>query len=608
MLMKRLVCALIVSALILSMVPGLANEASLNGYDKKNKTYDYVLFGNFPTQADGTESGILWRVLSAADDSAYLLSDLILEARRIDPQPYPYSGWQKSELYKYLNGEFEKKAFSDAEQTALILNEDEGAVTLPTIDDVRNADYGLGTNDSRQAQSTEYAKANGLFVYQGKKQYSPYWTRTPSTDHAYAHRKVMDDGKTGYHCVETVNIGMRPAITIDLSQVMIVSGSGSKDDPYQLSVSGSAPDSPAESVPENDKQESEPENDGNAENTQPVQEDAASDEPKTDAATSDGDQTAQNTQNDAGISQTSDTSSAAQAYNEHFTGLTAEGFMPQGAEEFIYEDSENGLWLYASENIRIEIQRKTDTSKKSRPQRWLEADIFVRSGADDFMKVYYNDKENPKKEVEVIRMAKSNHLVFAINSDWYYYRVKRNTPKRTMAVGVILREGKILYDDPAKKSGSSVPNRDILALYPDASLKAMDYNAMNAQQLADDGAYDVLSFGPVLLNDGEVTAQTKDISSRQSDNPRMGIGLVEPGHYVAIMMEGRISESKGCTLIEFAQLFQKKNCVSAYNLDGGGTATMMFMGEYINKLGSYTADKRLQIEVLGIGQSDKVQP
>ena len=203
MLMRRLVCALIVSALILSIVPGVAQEASLNGYNKKNKTYDYVIFGNFPTQADGTESGIVWRVLNATDDSAYLLSDLILEARRIDPQPYPYCGWQKSEMYTYLNGEFKQKAFSEAEQMALILNEDEGTVTLPTIEDVRNADYGLGTNDSRQAQSTEYAKANGLFVYQGKKQYSPYWSRTVSTDHAYAHRKVMDDGKTGFHCVET---------------------------------------------------------------------------------------------------------------------------------------------------------------------------------------------------------------------------------------------------------------------------------------------------------------------------------------------------------------------------------------------------------------------
>lgn len=606
MLMRRLVCALIVSALILSIVPGVAQEASLNGYNKKNKTYDYVIFGNFPTQADGTESGIVWRVLNATDDSAYLLSDLILEARRIDPQPYPYCGWQKSEMYTYLNGEFKQKAFSEAEQMALILNEDEGTVTLPTIEDVRNADYGLGTNDSRQAQSTEYAKANGLFVYQGKKQYSPYWSRTVSTDHAYAHRKVMDDGKTGFHCVETVNIGMRPAITIDLAKVMIVLGSGSKDDPYQLSVSGSVSD--IESIPENDQQESEPDSNINSNEAQTIQDEAPSGEPEMDADAADGNQTAPDAQNNASISLTNDAPDVNQAFNEHFTGLTAEGFMPQGTEEFIYEDSENGLWLYASENLRIEIQRKTNTSKKNRPQRWLEAEIFVRSGADDFMKVYYNDKENPKKEVEIIKMAKSNHLVFAINSDWYYYRVKRNTPKRTMTVGVILREGKILYDDPAKKSGSSVPNRDILALYSNASMKVMDYNAMNAQQLADDGAYDVLSFGPVLLSDGEVTAQTKDISSRQSDNPRMGIGLVEQGHYVAIMMEGRISESKGCTLIEFAQLFQEKNCVSAYNLDGGGTATMMFMGKYINKLGSYTADKRLQIEVLGIGQSDKVQP
>ena len=75
---------------------------------------------------------------------------------------------------------------------------------------------------------------------------------------------------------------------------------------------------------------------------------------------------------------------------------------------------------------------------------------------------------------------------------------------------------------------------------------------------------------------------------------------------MSILVEGRVSASKGCTLVELAELFIQKGCVSAYNLDGGGTASMMFMGEYLNQLGNYTADKRTQIEVLGIGQSENV--
>ena len=199
MFKKWLICVLCVSVLLISAIPGRALETQLSGYDDKTKSYVYVSFGRFPTSADGTEENVIWRVLSVSGQEAYLLSDLILEARRIDPQPYPYCGWQKSEMFAYLNGDFMRTAFSTREISALVLNEDGGTVTLPTIDDLRNADYGLGTNDSRQAQSTDYAKANGLFVYQGRKQYSPYWSRTQSTDHAYAHRKVMDDGKTGYH-------------------------------------------------------------------------------------------------------------------------------------------------------------------------------------------------------------------------------------------------------------------------------------------------------------------------------------------------------------------------------------------------------------------------
>ena len=116
----------------------------------------------------------------------------------------------------------------------------------------------------------------------------------------------------------------------------------------------------------------------------------------------------------------------------------------------------------------------------------------------------------------------------------------------------------------------------------------------------------MLSFGPVLLNDGEITPQTVKISAKQQDNPRSGIGMVSPGHYVAIVMEGSSTISVGCTIKEFAELFQARGCSVAYNLDGGGTASMMFMGKYLNKMGWYKANARKQVEALGLGISEQV--
>ena len=194
-----------------------------------------------------------------------------------------------------------------------------------------------------------------------------------------------------------------------------------------------------------------------------------------------------------------------------------------------------------------------------------------------------------------------------MNADWYYYRVLRNASAKVMPVGIIIREGNILYNDPAKKLWSTIPNRDILAIYPDGNMEGYDYNGTTADELVARGAYDVLSFGPVLVNNGEITEQTLNISARQKDNPRSGIGMVSPGHYVSIVMEGKRQVSSGCTVKEFAELFQAKGCTVAYNLDGGGTASMMFMGKYLNKMGQFQANARKQIEALGFVVSEQVQ-
>jgi len=648
-MLKTSKCLMVLTALVLILSAcALAQDASgIGGYDAKARTWDYVSFGRYPTGKDGAVEPVLWRVLSVEDDQAYLLSEYILFAHRVDPNCYPvnkksepYGGWETSELFNYLNDEFLNTAFDAAEQDALAETPDGGRVTLPEIDDIRNKKYGFDQEKKRQAQSTEYAKENGLFVYQGAKRYSPWWSRTPSESKQYAHRRVMDNGKLGFISVEVKNLGVRPAIMLRLDKIAAVTGSGTVEDPFvpvlePVSLTGAdqaapAEDDAADAAPADEADDSAAPVEDDAADAAPADEadDAAApvEDDAADAAPADeADDAAAPVEDDAADAAPDDEADDAaapmedeaadkavsfpSAYASLFPGLTDEGFLPAGEPEFVYEDQKTGLWLYASQDLRIEIALKTAQPKKNRPWRWYEADIYVRPGSGEYMKAYYNeDDPRTKKTEQIIRIARANGLVFAINSDWYYYRVQRNAKKRTMSVGVILRQGEVLYDDPAKKSATTIPNRDILALYPDASLEVYDYNGVTAQELKTKGAYDVLSFGPVLLSGGEVTAQALAISARQSDNPRCGIGLVEKGHYVSVMMEGRTSRSKGCTVKEFAELFKNKGCVSAYNLDGGGTACMMFMGEYITDMGSgYRAEARKQTEVLGIGHTDRLK-
>ena len=126
--------------------------------------------------------------------------------------------------------------------------------------------------------------------------------------------------------------------------------------------------------------------------------------------------------------------------------------------------------------------------------------------------------------------------------------------------------------------------------------------------MIDLGAYDVYSFGPYLMKDGKLSQQAYD--ANESKNPRCALGMVEPGHYVYIMAEGRMKgRSQGLTMKELAKLMRAKDCEVAINLDGGQTAVLIFMGQQLNKFGSYDGGKtnsRPTCEVMGVGYSEQV--
>ena len=70
----------------------------------------------------------------------------------------------------------------------------------------------------------------------------------------------------------------------------------------------------------------------------------------------------------------------------------------------------------------------------------------------------------------------------------------------------------------------------------------------------------------------------------QGTNPRTGIGMISANHFVFVVVDGRSpGYSRGVTLTEFAQIFQELGCSTAYNLDGGGSSTLYFMGELVNE-------------------------
>lgn len=161
-------------------------------------------------------------------------------------------------------------------------------------------------------------------------------------------------------------------------------------------------------------------------------------------------------------------------------------------------------------------------------------------------------------------IAEENKAIFAINGDYCGFRDD----------GVIMRNGRLL-----RENGRDY-GRYSLVIDKDGSLLIIDEKDLSKEKLDEIGAVQCFSFGPTLVVDGEVNIC--ETSTSKNYNPRTAIGQIESLHYIFIVADGRTDESKGMKFPELAEEFLKRGCTVAYNLDGGGSATMWFNGRVIN--------------------------
>jgi exopolysaccharide biosynthesis protein len=168
-------------------------------------------------------------------------------------------------------------------------------------------------------------------------------------------------------------------------------------------------------------------------------------------------------------------------------------------------------------------------------------------------------------------IARDYNAILAINGDYFGARDD----------GIIIRNGEV-YRDEGVRTG--------LAIYTDGHMEVYDETETSAEELLENGVWNTYSFGPALLVDGEIpdnvdTYEVEDNPEHpiQGRDPRTAIGIIDENHFVFVVVDGRDEGySKGVTLEEFAQIMQDLGCTTAYNLDGGGSSTMYFMGELVN--------------------------
>ena len=150
------------------------------------------------------------------------------------------------------------------------------------------------------------------------------------------------------------------------------------------------------------------------------------------------------------------------------------------------------------------------------------------------------------------------------------------------------------FEDPDGKGNGSIPNTMVVyegeIYYAGKGVQdgfvgfdadhIMHVGKMTAKDVQEKNIQYGVSFGPVLISNGEPATLTSGV------NPRTAIGQRSDGAVLLLVIDGRQVISLGATYNDLIEIFQEYGAVNACNLDGGSSTLMWFGGDYINNCAS----------------------
>lgn len=266
-----------------------------------------------------------------------------------------------------------------------------------------------------------------------------------------------------------------------------------------------------------------------------------------------------------------------------------------------YDTGSDAEYSYQSDELRIAVNKVEEEGVT-----YYVADIWMRN-INCFRTAFSSGKYRGKRE-HAEKIAKDNNAILAVNGDFLGGLVLRN--------GVLYRKANLRptptpTPEPSPEPDQSIPaetavpqpaekmrpQRATCVLYYDGQMITEEYDTFRSVTAMERGAWQGWQFGPTLVRNGEAA---KDVRA-QGRNPRCILGYYEPGHYCIVMIDGRQKGySIGMNFAEMIDLSLRLGLTEAYNLDGGGSAIMVFNGKIINQP-SGTGDARSLPDMVVIG-------
>ena len=238
---------------------------------------------------------------------------------------------------------------------------------------------------------------------------------------------------------------------------------------------------------------------------------------------------------------------------------------------------------YKDDNISINLSETTVNNTQV-----YVADVTVSSS--DYLKTAFaQNAYGTNVTAKTSVTAADNDAILAVNGDYY----------GANSSGYVIRNG-VVYRDTVRENS----NNGDLAIYKDGSFKIIYEDQISAEQLVKDGVINLLAFGPALVENGEVVVgKNQEVGQAMASNPRTAIGIIDENHYIIVVSDGRTSESEGLSLYQLAEVMKSYGAKTAYNLDGGGSSTLYFNGQVINKptTGGNKISERAVSDIVYIG-------
>lgn len=271
MRLNRILCILLLAAMLLPCLSLAEDAAVLRGYDTATRKYQYATFGVYPYEKDGAPAPVLWRVLGRGiaaeddvigreeydhmakkyanrdtfteenDDVFLLMTEYIIDTVLYHPVRDTAEGpgldYAETNVRNVLCNEVLPLMLTPEEQSVLVEMPGRGLLSLPSRrGELFHPDYGFVEEDftvlkRRSTTGTPYAYAQGLRKIVGD--YSWYWT----TDWRAPGRRwiVGDNGHISVSGLDREG-GIRPICYVHADMLTISGGNGTKENPFIFTV------------------------------------------------------------------------------------------------------------------------------------------------------------------------------------------------------------------------------------------------------------------------------------------------------------------------------------------------------------------------------------